>query len=97
MGRLEAFAMQNGPWESFLDGVGNGLGYAKILVIVAFFRELLGSGTLLGFNILNYEPIQNIGYVNNGLMLMPPMALIIVACIIWYQRARHKELQEESN
>ena len=65
--------------------------------IVAFFRELLGSGTLLGFNILNYEPIQNIGYVNNGLMLMPPMALIIVACIIWYQRARHKELQEESN
>ena len=97
MGRLEAFAMQNGPWESFLDGVGNGLGYAKILVIVAFFRDLLGSGTLLGFNILNYEPIQNIGYVNNGLMLMPPMALIIVACIIWYQRARHKELQEESN
>ena len=97
MGRLEAFAMQNGPWESFLDGVGNGLGYAKILIIVAFFRELLGSGTLLGFNILNYEPIQNIGYVNNGLMLMPPMALIIVACIIWYQRARHKELQEESN
>ena len=84
MGRLEAFAMQNGPWESFLDGVGNGLGYAKILVIVAF-------------NILNYEPIQKIGYVNNGLMLMPPMALIIVACIIWYQRARHKELQEESN
>ena len=93
MGRLEAFAMQNGPWESFLDGVGNGLGYAKILIIV----ELFGSGTLLGFNILNYEPIQNIGYVNNGLMLMPPMALIIVACIIWYQRARHKELQEQSN
>jgi Na+-transporting NADH:ubiquinone oxidoreductase subunit D len=91
MGRLEAFAMQNGPWESFLDGVGNGLGYAKILIIVAFFRELFG------FNILNYEPIQNIGYVNNGLMLMPPMALIIVACIIWYQRARHKELQEQSN
>ena len=95
MGRLEAFAMQNGPWESFLDGVGNGLGYAKILVIVAFFRELLGSGTLLGFNILNYEPLQKIGYVNNGLMLMPPMALIICACIIWYQRARHKELQEK--
>ena len=69
----------------------------RILVIVAFFRELLGSGTLLGFNILNYEPIQNTGYINNGLMLMPPMALIIVACIIWYQRARHKELQEESN
>ena len=95
MGRLEAFAMQNGPWESFLDGVGNGLGYAKILVIVAFFRELLGSGTLLGFNILNYEPLQKLGYVNNGLMLMPPMALILCACIIWYQRARHKELQEK--
>ena len=86
MGRLEAFAMQNGPWESFLDGVGNGLGYAKILVIVAFFRELLGSGTLLGFNILNYEPLQKLGYVNNGLMLMPPMALILCACIIWHHR-----------
>lgn len=95
MGRLEAFAMQNGPWESFLDGVGNGLGYAKILVIVAFFRELLGSGTLLGFNILNYEAINNTGYLNNGLMMMPPMALIIVACIIWYQRTRNKELQEK--
>ena len=94
MGRLEAFALGNGPWESFLDGLGNGLGYAKILIIVAFIRELLASGTLLGFNILNYEPIKEMGYVNNGLMLMPPMALIIVACIIWYQRARHKELQE---
>ncbi len=111
MGRLEAFAMQNGPWESFLDGVGNGLGYAKILVIVAFFRELLGSGTLLGFDIqgliakvlwyvhldVSSTWLYDLGYVNNGLMLMPPMALIIVACIIWYQRARHKELQEESN
>ena len=95
MGRLEAFAMQNGPWESFLDGLGNGLGYAKILLMVAFIRELLGSGTLLGFNILNYKPIQELGYVNNGLMMMPPMALIIVACIIWYQRAHHKELQEK--
>ena len=95
MGRLEAFAMQNGPWVSFLDGVGNGLGYAKILVIVAFIRELLGSGTLLGFNILNYDFIKDLGYVNNGLMLMSPMALIIVACIIWYQRAHHKELQEK--
>ena len=92
---LEAFAMQNGPWESCLDGIGNGLGYAKILIIVAFFRELLGSGTLLGFNILNHEWLTNLGYVNNGLMLMPPMALIICACIIWYQRARHKELQEK--
>ena len=95
MGRLEAFAMQNGPWESCLDGIGNGLGYAKILIIVAFFRELLGSGTLLGFNILNHEWLTNLGYVNNGLMLMPPMALIICACISWYQRARHKELQEK--
>ena len=95
MGRLEAFAMSNGPWESCLDGIGNGLGYAKILVIVAFFRELLGSGTLLGFNILNYDAIKSAGYVNNGLMLMPPMALIIVACLIWYQRAKHKELQDK--
>lgn len=95
MGRLEAFAMSNGPWESCLDGIGNGLGYAKILVMVAFIRELLGSGTLLGFNILNYDAIKSAGYVNNGLMLMPPMALIIVACIIWYQRAKHKELQDK--
>jgi Na+-transporting NADH:ubiquinone oxidoreductase subunit D len=95
MGRLEAFAMQNGPWESCLDGIGNGLGYAKILIIVAFIRELLGSGTLLGFNILNYDFIKDIGYINNGLMLMPPMALIICACIIWYQRAHHKELQNQ--
>ena len=96
MGRLEAFAMANGPWESFLDGIGNGLGYAIILVIVAFFRELLGSGALLGFQVIP-QSFYEMGYLNNGLMLMPPMALIIVACIIWYQRARHKELQEESN
>ncbi len=95
MGRLEAFAMANGPWESFLDGIGNGLGYAKILIIVAVIRELLGSGTILGFNILNYPWLKEIGYLNNGLMLMPPMALIIVACIIWYQRSHHKELQEK--
>ena len=95
MGRLEAFAMQNGPWASFLDGIGNGLGYAKILVIVAFFRELLGSGTLFGFNIRNYDAIQEAGYINNGLMLMPPMALIICACIIWWQRAHNKDLQEK--
>lgn len=95
MGRLEAFAMANGPWESCLDGIGNGLGYAKILVIVAFFRELLGSGTLLGINILNHQWLKDLGYVNNGLMLMPPMALIICACLIWYQRAKHKELQEK--
>jgi Na+-transporting NADH:ubiquinone oxidoreductase subunit D len=94
MGRLEAFAMANGPWESFLDGVGNGLGYAKILIVVAFFRELLGSGTLFNFRIIP-ESFYNIGYMNNGLMLMPPMALIIVACIIWYERSKHKELQEK--
>lgn len=95
MGRLEAFAMQNAPWESFLDGVGSGLGYAKILVIVAVFRELFGSGELFGINILNHEWLQNLGYVNNGLMVMSPMALIIVACIIWYQRAHNKDLQEK--
>ena len=96
MGRLEAFAMQNGPWESCLDGIGNGLGYAKILIIVAFFRELLGSGTLFGFRIIP-EVAYEAGYLNNGLMLMPPMALIIVACIIWYERSKHPELQESSN
>ena len=94
MGRLEAFAMQNGPWESFLDGIGNGLGYAKILVIVAFFRELLGSGTLFNIRIIP-QAFYDFGYLNNGLMLMPPMALIICACIIWHERAKHKELQEK--
>ncbi len=95
MGRLEAFAMQNKPLPSLLDGIGSGFGYAKILIIVAFFRELLGSGTLLGFDVLNYECIQNAGYINNGLMLMPPMALIICACIIWYERAKNPDLQEK--
>ncbi len=94
MGRLEAFAMTNGTWESFLDGIGNGLGYAKILIIVAFFRELFGSGSVLGFQIIP-SSVYEAGYLNNGLMLMPPMALIIVACIIWYQRSRHKELQDK--
>lgn len=93
MGRLEAFALANGPWESFLDGLGNGLGYAVILIIVAFFRELLGSGTLLGFQIIP-EAVYNIGYVNNGLMILPPMALIVVAVIIWVHRSKNKELQE---
>ena len=96
MGRLEAFAMMNGPWESFLDGIGNGLGYAKILIFVAFFRELLGAGTLFGFQVIP-QAVYDLGYLNNGLMLMPPMALIICACIIWYQRAKHKELQESNN
>ena len=85
MGRLEAFAMANGPWESLLDGIGNGLGYGIILVIVAFFRELFGSGTLLGFQVIP-EGLYNFGYMNNGLMILPPMALIIVGVIIWLQK-----------
>ncbi len=95
MGRLEAFAMTNKPWPSLLDGLGSGLGYAKILVIVAFFRELLGQGTLLGFNVLNWEWLQEAGYQNNGMMLMPAMALIVVACIVWWERAHDKDLQEK--
>lgn len=94
MGRLEAFAMANKPWPSFLDGVGNGIGYAIILVIVGFFRELFGSGTLLGFQIIP-QSFYEAGYVNNGLMILPPMALIIVACIIWVQRSFNKDLQED--
>lgn len=94
MGRLEAFAMANRPWPSFLDGVGNGIGYAIILVIVGFFRELLGSGTLLGFRIIP-ESLYTDGYADNGLMILPPMALIVVACIIWVQRSVNKELQEK--
>lgn len=94
MGRLEAFALGNGPWASFLDGIGNGLGYGIILIIVGFFRELLGSGTLLGFQVIP-ETIYENGYMNNGLMILPPMALIVVACIIWVQRLKNKELQEK--
>lgn len=93
MGRLEAFALGNGPWESFLDGVGNGLGYAIILVIVGFFRELLGSGTLFGVQVIP-QIFYDWGYVNNGLMILPPMALIVIAVIIWVHRSRNKELQE---
>ncbi|MDE5961096.1 MAG: NADH:ubiquinone reductase (Na(+)-transporting) subunit D [Duncaniella sp.] len=95
MGRLEAFAMANKPWPSFLDGVGNGIGYAIILVIVGFFRELLGSGTLLGFQVIP-QSFYDAGYVNNGLMILPPMALILVACIIWVQRSVNKDLQEDN-
>ncbi|MBQ9219021.1 MAG: NADH:ubiquinone reductase (Na(+)-transporting) subunit D [Muribaculaceae bacterium] len=93
MGRLEAFALNNKPWPSFLDGIGNGLGYTIILVIVAFFRELLGSGTLLGYQVIPQWCYDH-GYENNGLMILPPMALITVACIIWVHRARNAELQE---
>lgn len=82
MGRLEAFAMSHKPWESFLDGLGNGLGYTVILLIVAFFRELLGSGTLFGYRIIP-QGMYEAGYQNNGLMILPPMALIIVGAIIW--------------
>jgi Na+-transporting NADH:ubiquinone oxidoreductase subunit D len=94
MGRLEAFALGNRPWASFLDGVGNGMGYGIILVIIAFFRELLGSGTLFGFQVIP-QTAYDIGYVNNGLMIMPPMALICCAVIIWIHRSRNKDLQEE--
>ena len=89
MGRLEAFAMQNGPWESFLDGVGSGLGYAWILVVVGFVRELFGAGTLLGMRIIPESMyVENGGwYVNNGMMTMPAMAMILVGCIIWAHRA----------
>lgn len=93
MGRLEAFALGNGPWESFLDGVGNGLGYAVILIIVGFVRELFGSGTLLGIRVIP-QAFYDMGYVNNGLVILPPMALIIIALIVWYHRSRNKELQE---
>ena len=86
MGRLEAFAMQNGPWESLLDGVGSGLGYAWILVAVGFVRELFGAGTLLGFQVIP-DVCYEWGYANNGMMTMPAMALIIVGCIIWATRA----------
>ena len=93
MGRLEAFALNNRPWPSFLDGIGNGLGYGIILVIVGFFRELLGSGTLLGYQVIPQWCYEH-GYENNGLRILPPMALITVACIIWVHRARNTELQE---
>ncbi len=99
MGRFEAFALANNPWQSFLDGIGNALGYGIILIIVGFFRELLGSGTLLGFKVLG-DPIDKtgvyaFGYENNGFMLLSPMALIVVGLIIWVQRSRNKALIEE--
>ena len=94
MGRLEAFAMANRPWESFLDGIGNGIGYGIILVVVAFFRELIGSGTLLGYNVIP-EVFYEWGYVNNTFFILPPMALILVGIIIWVQRSGNKELQEK--
>jgi Na+-transporting NADH:ubiquinone oxidoreductase subunit D len=100
MGRFEAFALGNTPWKSFLDGIGNALGYAIILVIVGFFRELLGSGTLFGYPVLG-DPIAKtglyaIGYENNGFMIIPPAALIVVGIIIWVQRSRNPALVEEN-
>ena len=86
MGRLEAFAMQNKPWPSFLDGVGNGLGYAYILVVVGGVRELLGRGSLLGFQLIP-QGVYDAGYINNGMMTMPAMALILLGCVIWIHRA----------
>jgi Na+-transporting NADH:ubiquinone oxidoreductase subunit D len=100
MGRFEAFALGNGPWRAFLDGIGNALGYGIILVIVGFFRELLGSGTLFGFKVLG-NPVTKTGlyatgYENNGFMIIPPAALIVVGIIIWVQRSRNRELIEEN-
>ena len=99
MGRFEAFALGNGPWRSFLDGIGNAAGYGFILILVGFFRELLGSGTLMGFKVLG-DPIEKtgiyaFGYENNGFMLLSPMALIVVGIIIWVQRSKNKALIED--
>jgi len=94
MGRLEAFAMGNKPWPSFLDGLGNGAGYGLILVIVAFFRELLGSGTIYGYPVVEKIGLSRTGYENNGMAILPPMALILVGLIIWFHRSRNRSLIE---
>jgi len=94
MGRIEAFALGNKPWPSFLDGIANGVGYGMILLIVAFIRELLGSGTLFGVRIIP-ESFYAAGYVNNGLVILPPFALILLGCIVWVQRSIQKDLQEK--
>jgi Na+-transporting NADH:ubiquinone oxidoreductase subunit D len=95
MGRLEAFANANKPWQSFMDALGNGAGYGLILIIVSFFRELFGSGTILGYPVIEKIGLYNTGYVNNGFMTLPPMALILVGLIIWVQRSRFKNLIEK--
>ena len=95
MGRLEAFAMSNPPLPSLLDGIGNGLGYSVVLVTLGFVRELLGSGTLWGYPVMEKLGLYNIGYENNGLMIMPPMALILVGIIIWIHRTRNKDICEK--
>ncbi len=94
MGRLEAFAMSNKPWPSLLDGFGNGLGYGVILIILGFVRELFGSGTVWGYSVIP-NAVYDFGYVNNGFMILPPMALIIVGIIIWIQRSKNPELIED--
>jgi Na+-transporting NADH:ubiquinone oxidoreductase subunit D len=91
MGRLEAYAMSQKPWPSFLDGIGNGLGYGIILIIVSAIRELWGSGSLMGFKIVP-QWLYDMGYVNNGLMMLPPAALLIIGCVIWWQRSKNKKL-----
>ncbi len=96
MGRLEAFAMANKPWPSFIDGLGNGAGYGLILIIVAFFREFLGSGTIFGYQVIEKIGLYSVGYENNGMMILPPMALIVVGLIIWVQRSRNKDLIENN-
>lgn len=95
MGRLEAFAMANKPWPSFIDGLGNGAGYGIILIVVAFLRELLGSGTVFGYPVMQKLGFYSTGYENNGMMILPPMALIIVGLIIWFQRSRNTTLIEK--
>ncbi len=94
MGRLEAFAMANKPWESFWDGIGNGLGYGLILLTISFFRELLGSGSLMGYAVIP-KSFYEMGYLNNGLMILPPMALIVIGVIVWVQRSLNKNLIEK--
>ncbi len=94
MGRLEAFAMGNKPWPSFIDGIGNGIGYALILIVVAFIRELFGSGAILGYQVVP-QSFYDAGYINNGMMIMPTMALVLVGVIIWIQRSFNKELIEK--
>jgi Na+-transporting NADH:ubiquinone oxidoreductase subunit D len=96
MGRLEAFALANTPWKSFLDGLGNAFGYGWILIAVAFFRELLGSGTLFGYPVLEKIGLYELGYENNGMMILPPMALVTVGVIIWIQRMRNEKLIESN-
>jgi Na+-transporting NADH:ubiquinone oxidoreductase subunit D len=95
MGRLEAFAMANKPWPSFIDGLGNGAGYGIILVVVAFFRELLGSGTIYGYPLMEKLGLYSTGYENNGMMILPPMALIALGLIIWVQRSKNRSLIEK--